>query len=295
MKLGKEYIFAGISIACWGTVATVSKLLMAEMDAIYALAFSFLFATIFLFIYNLKQGHLKKLKTLSKSTIIRMLLVGSLGILFYNWFFLLGTTYLPAQEAFVINYLWPAFIIIFSCILLHEKMTFGKMAAVIFSFAGIILATSNGNIQNLLGGSIKGLFFSFLAAVSYGLYCTLNKKEQFEKNISIFLAYFSGAIVAFIWIFVTKKFRLPSCTETLGLMWNGIISNAFPFLTWAFALDIGNTAIIANLAYLTPFVSLFVTHFVLGEKITIFSVGGLLLIIVGIGIQFFSKSPAEKL
>lgn len=50
-------------------------------------------------------------------------------------------------------------------------------------------------------------------------------------------------------------------------------------------MNLGNTAVIANLAYLTPFVSLILTHFVLGEKITVFSVLGLVLIVTGIIIQ----------
>ena len=50
-------------------------------------------------------------------------------------------------------------------------------------------------------------------------------------------------------------------------------------------MNLENTAVIANLAYLTPFVSLILTHFVLGEKITVFSVLGLVLIVTGIIIQ----------
>ena len=50
-------------------------------------------------------------------------------------------------------------------------------------------------------------------------------------------------------------------------------------------MNLGNTAVIANLAYLTPFVSLLLKHFVLGEKITVFSVLGLVLIVTGIIIQ----------
>ncbi len=289
MSTKKEYLFAGTSILCWGTVATISKLLMNNMDAMFALAFSFLFATVVLFFYNIKKKNFKKLSSISGKSILEMLLIGSLGILFYNLLFLLGTTYLPAQEAFVINYLWPAFIIIFSCIILREKMTLGKFAAIVFSFVGIIIATSNGNISNLLGGSIKGLVFSFLAAISYGLYCTLNKQKNFDKNISMFLAYLSGTIVAFTWVFISGTFRIPTGLELAGLMWNGIFCNALSFLTWAFALDIGNTAVIANLAYLTPFVSLFVTHFALGEEITIYSILGLILIVLGIIIQFLFK------
>ena len=44
----KEYLYAGTSVLCFGTVATVSKLLMNQLDALYVLAFSFLFATLFL-------------------------------------------------------------------------------------------------------------------------------------------------------------------------------------------------------------------------------------------------------
>ena len=58
-------------------------------------------------------------------------------------------------------------------------------------------------------------------------------------------------------------------------------------------MNLGNTAVIANLAYLTPFVSLILTHFVLGEKITVFSVLGLLLIVTGIIIQMVVNKKME--
>lgn len=154
-----------------------------------------------------------------------MILIGSLGVFFYNYFLLLGTARLKAQTAFVINELWPALIILFSCWILKEKMNPGKAAAVIFSFLGILVVTTDGKLTILTG------------------------------------------------------------SQAAGMLWNGIICNALPYLTWALALDLGNTAVIANLAYLTPFVSLILTHFVLGEKITVFSVLGLLLIVTGIIIQ----------
>ena len=78
------------------------------------------------------------------------------------------------------------------------------------------------------------------------------------------------------------------------MIWNGVICNALPYLTWALALDLGNTAVIANLAYLTPFVSLLCTHFVLGEKITVFSVLGLVLIVTGIAIQMLVNKKIGK-
>ena len=63
-----------------------------------------------------------------------MVVIGSLGVFFYNYFLLLGTARLEAQTAFVINELWPALIILFSWWILGEKMNIGKAAAVVFSF-----------------------------------------------------------------------------------------------------------------------------------------------------------------
>ena len=60
----KEYLYAGTSVLCFGTVATVSKLLMNQLDALYVLAFSFLFATLFLGVYNWKKGFLCEVKKL---------------------------------------------------------------------------------------------------------------------------------------------------------------------------------------------------------------------------------------
>ncbi|SFQ13890.1 Permease of the drug/metabolite transporter (DMT) superfamily [Lachnospiraceae bacterium XBB1006] len=293
MLLKKEYALAGISVLCWGTVATVTKILAGQLDAMYALAFSFLFASLFLFIYNVKHRTLSKLRSISKGTLLRMVAVGSLGVLFYNLFLLLGEVTLPAQVAFLINDLWPALIIIFSCIILKERFTIAKLIAIVCSIVGIFISTSNGDFRFLLHTSISGVIFCSMAAVCYGLYCTLNKREDYDKGISVFVSYLSGSVIAFLWIIATGKFHMPTTADTIALAFNGIIANALPYLTWALALDIGNTAIIANLAYLTPFVSLAVTHYVLGEKVTIYSFLGLFLILAGIGIQILMQKKTD--
>lgn len=290
----KEYLYAGTSVLCFGTVATISKLLMNELDAMYVLAFSFLAASLFLFVYNWKKGFLEDLKKISFMMLVRMTVVGSLGVFFYNYFLLMGTDLLDAQTAFVINELWPALIIIFSCWILGERMNLGKIAAVVFSFIGILVVTTDGKIMEFNLGNPKGVIFCLLAAICYGLYCTLNKKETYDKNLSVMVSYATCTILAFIIIIIQGKLSVPTTSQAAGMAYNGIISNALPYLTWALALDIGNTAVIANLAYLTPFVSLLCTHFVLDEKITFFSVLGLVLIVLGIVIQMFVQRISDK-
>jgi len=75
----------------------------------------------------------------------------------------------------------------------------------------------------------------------------------------------------------------------LGLGWNGIFVLAVATTTWAMALDRGKTTVISNLAYITPFLSLVWTALFLHEQISLWSVAGLVIIILGILIQLKDK------
>ena len=58
---------------------------------------------------------------------------------------------------------------------------------------------------------------------------------------------------------------------------------------WALALEKGNTAKVSNLAYITPCLSLICTALILKEQISILSVAGLCVIVLGILIQLKEK------
>lgn len=80
--------------------------------------------------------------------------------------------------------------------------------------------------------------------------------------------------------------------QLLGFAWNGIFTMAIANTAWMIALESGKTAKISNLAYITPFLSLIWTAIILKEKIGIFSILGLVVIVLGIIIQL--KDKKEK-
>jgi len=289
LHIEKQYKYVAVPIIFWGTLATLNKLLLKSLDAMFVLAVSSIVAFIFLFIFNLFTGKLRKLKTYSLSDIVRMVALGILGFFCYNLFYLLGIDVLPAQEAMILNYMWPAMIIIFSCIILKEIMTLKKIAATLMSIVGVIVVASEGDISKIASGNLKGIVFCLLAAVSYGLYSVLNKKEDFDKSIAIMIGYLSTAIIAFICIAITGTESTINLGIVFGILYNGIACNAISYLFWVLALDKGNTAIISNLAYLTPFISLIVCAVILHENISWYSIIGLVMIVSGIFVQSVGK------
>lgn len=295
-KMKKACLLAGITIFCWGLLAAVSKRLLAVLDTMQVLAYTSLFATAFLLAVNLATGRLRLLKRLSARALAQMVGTGLLGVYLYRMLLFLGISRLPAQTAFVLNYLWPAFTILFGALLLKETMTAAKLAAVALSALGVLVNTAQGSLKNIfVNGDTVGMLCCVGAALLYGLYAVLNKKEGCDKFEGMLLAYLASTVCAFGFLGASGRAPvLPGGAELAALAFVGVVCNALPYLTWALALDRGDTAILSNLAYLTPFVSLGATHVLLGEPVTVYAFAGLALITAGIAVQIAGEEHLLK-
>lgn len=281
----KPYLYAFGAIAFWSTTATVSKLLLHSFSTIQILAVCSLVAAVFLLGVNLVRGKLALLRSYRPRDLLITAGVGLLGTFFYNMFLVLGIDRLLASQAMIINYLWPMMAVVAGCLLLKERLTPRKAAAVVLSFLGVVLVTTNGELTGLSGSSLTGAALCVLAAVSYGLFVVLNKRLSYDPTVSMMLYYIVSALVAVSCILVTGDAPRLSGPESLGLLWIGLGDYSIAYVSWALAMKAGQTAKIANLAYITPFLSLVVAHFFLGDPITLWSVGGLLVIVAGIFLQ----------
>ena len=288
----KEYVYAGISIALWSTIATVTKLLLGSFGSMQILAYSSMFAFLFLLIINIVKGNLKGLKKWNLKDYAELGIIGLLGTFFYNLFLFLGMNCMLASEAFIINYLWPMTAIVCGCIILKEQMTIKKAVAVLMSFIGVIIVTSNGNLLQINKSTVIGAFYCILAAVSYGLFTVLNKKKAFDEYLSMMYFYFIASVVSLPFTLFSGANVSIDIASLLGFAWIGIFTSALPITFWAIALKLGDTAKVSNLAYATPFLSLVWTCTILKEPFSIYSVLGLIVIILGILIQLKDSKKA---
>lgn len=293
----KSYIFAGISILFWSTVATVTKLLLnSGHNSMQVLWISGLFSGLFLLGANMVTGKIKKLKKYTVKDFVISILIGLPGTFFYYVFYYGGAAILPASQAFIVNYMWPIMSVVFACIILREKMTLKKGIAIVVSFLGVGIVTG----KELLAFSfdaLTGVALCLLGAVSYGVFTVLNKKYHYDKMLSMMLNYFVSFVIATVINAVTGGLFIPSLAELAGFAWNGIFTMAIACTAWAIALDNGNTAKISNLAYITPFLSLVWTWLVLGDQgiKDPYSLIGLTVIVLGIFIQLISfKKHKDK-
>ena len=287
------YIYAGVTIFMWSTIAVVSKLLLGLFNNFQVLWVSSFFGSVMLLVLNTAAGIIKQLKHFKLRDYLTVLMAGLPGTFLYYVFYYAGTAILPsASQAFIINYLWPIMSVVFACVINKEKMTFRKAIAISVSFLGIAIVTSKDLFQPS-GGDISviliGALMCVLGAVSYGLFTALTNRFNYEKSLIIMVSFIATFLITTVINAVNGDLFIPQGIEILGFVWNGIFVMALASTGWALALQLGDTVKISNLAYITPFLSLVWVSLVLKEELSILSVIGLIVIVGGIFIQLKEK------
>ena len=282
----KSYLYASITVLIWATLATVVKIILSDIPNFEALTISSVFAFVFLLIMNIINGSVKELKHYRLKDYLMMSGLGFLGLFLYSALYYYGISALSSQEACILNYLWPLMIVVFACILLKEKLTARKLIAMGMSFAGIVVLTVGTGGAASSGNRLWGIVACVTAAVCYGLFSVLNKKHSLNQNITMMWIWLTVSVCSLVFGLIFEKWQPIVGIQWLGLGWLGVVVNAVAYLLWAIALkNAEDSAKVANLAYLVPFLSIVLSSVVLKEQITVNMVIAVVLIVGGILLQ----------
>lgn len=284
-----SYVYVALAILLWGSTAAVSKLILRDISSIQLIFYSFPFSIIGLFSILLFQGKVKELCKYRAHDFLKLAGMGFLGCFLYYIFLFGAIERTSAQEAFIVNYLWPIVVVFFGVLILKEKFSWKTACSIAFSFVGVGIVVSKGQALNFHQINLTAAGMAASGAVVYGLFSVLGKKLHYEVYSSMFYYYLFGFVYVAVSLFLFSSIPVVSMGQLLGLAWIGIFTNGLAFVFWFKALEIGDTARMSNLVFLTPFVSLCFIALLTGEAILLSSILGLLLIVLGVFIQGRSK------
>ena len=112
-----SYIYVSFAIILWASTAAVGKLIVQEITNVQLMFYSFIFSITGLFLIVLFQRKLKLLKEYNLKDYLHMAGMGFVGCYLYYIFLFGALMFAPAQEAFIVNYLWPLMVVIFAIII----------------------------------------------------------------------------------------------------------------------------------------------------------------------------------
>lgn len=282
----KAIIFALLSVLCWSTVAPAFKLALKEISVIQLLTISAGVATIVLFFINLFTGKIKQLVKINGRDILWSLLFGFINPVVY--YIVLFTAYdrLPAQMAQPLNYTWPVMLSILAIPFLKQKLPLKALMALLISFAGVVvISVQNKDISGLESDAL-GIFLALISSVAWAIYWLLQFKSRLDKSLQLFVNFTFSFIFMLIIFFIAGESIPIGKDAWIPSVWTGIFEMGLTFMLWMKAMEYAEkTHVVSNLAFLSPFVSLFFINLVLKETITLYTVIGLSLIIIGILLQ----------
>jgi drug/metabolite transporter (DMT)-like permease len=289
----KAYLFAFAAIACWSTIGSAFKLSLRYTDPANLLFTASLVACMVLFVILMVQGNVS---ILFKTTIKEALFSAFLGFLNpYLYYMVLLQAYdlLRAQEAGTLNYIWPLALVLLSIPMLRQKIGAASILAILISFGGIILisfhpeqASGNSPAAHPLGVAL-----ALGSAIAWSLYWIFNIRDRRESVSKLFLNFCFGTLYTGITLTVTGGFQPATLPGLAGGIYLGFFEMGITFVLWLNALKYSSTtARVSNLIYLSPFISLIIIHFTVGESILPSTIAGLFLIVAGIGLQQYLKT-----
>ncbi|VVB77808.1 putative transporter in sor 3'region [uncultured archaeon] len=290
----EAYLYVILSVVLWGSSASVGKLLLKNLNNIQVSLFISIIAFLTLLIITIFQKKLNLIKKYKTKDYAYFALMGFIGIFLYYVFFYGALMFSSAQEAFIVNYTWPVFIVIFSILFKYETFSFKKILAITLGFIGVFIVITQGSLNINLINNTMGVILAFAGAICYGLFSVITKKKDYERTTSMTLFYLFTSVYFIIAVIFFSTLPKINISETLGLLWLGIFPSGLAFLFWQLALKYGDTAKISNIIFLTPFVSLVYIYFLIGEKIMISSVIGLVIIIFGIILQSYNSKKQKN-
>jgi drug/metabolite transporter (DMT)-like permease len=285
--LQKEaYKYALVAIFCWSTVATAFKISLNYLSPTELVLYASLMSTLVLLSIVIYQNKLADVKTHIKSNFKLVFALGCINPFLYYLVLFKAYDLLPAQEAQAINYTWALMLAFLSVIFLKQKLTINDILAGIICYFGVLIISTKGSPFSLSFSNLDGVFLALLSTIIWSMYWIINTKIKTDSIVGLFSNFVIVMPIVITYFLLTQPLVIPDIKGLLAASYVGFFEMGITFLFWLKAMQVAtSTSKIANLIFISPFISLIFIYFIVGEKIYFSTIVGLTTIIIGLGIQ----------
>ena len=290
------YVYAGIAIFLWSTVASAFKLSLRHLDPLQLLLYANVVSILVLLALLAAQRRLYLLKRYDRRDLLRLAGLGALNPFLYYVILFQAYDLLPAQQAQPLNFTWAITLALLSVPLLGQRIGIRAFAALLISYSGVVTIATEGDVLGLQFTSLPGVACALGSTVIWALYWIYNTRDTGDPVAALFVGFcFSLPLI----LVTTALFSSPVVTSWQGLAgaaYVGAFEMGIAFVFWLQALrHSSTTAKVGNLIFLAPFLSLVFIHYLVGEEIVPATYVGLVLIVAGNVIQQWPAKPRTAL
>jgi len=282
-RQGRAYLYALIAVLIWSTIASAFKISLRFLEPIQLLLYSGSVSTLLLAVILCMQGKFRLIFRCTRRQYAMSLLLGFLNPFLYYLILLKAYAILPAQQAQPLNYTWAITLALLSVPLLGQKLRLAELGALLLSYAGVVVIATEGNLLSLHFTDGVGVVLALASTIIWALYWIYNTRDSRDPVVALLVNFLCSFPFVLAYCLIFSELVWPSLPGLLGAVYIGFFEMGACFVLWLLALrQAENTARIGSLIFLSPFLSLFFIHFLVGEEILPATLIGLALIVAGL-------------
>lgn len=283
-------IFGLLAAAIWGGMYVVSDVVLKTIPPFTLLTIRLILGILVLGIMvYLQRARLQK-PTWSQT--LQLIGIGVLGFGISVGAQFVGTDESSAINGSLVTSASPAFILLFAAILLHEKMTFPRVTAVVLATIGVLVIIDPGK-ADFSSDTFRGNVALAIASITWGLYSILIRRvsAKIDTLVVTLIAFVGGLLLTVPTSFIELQTRPIGSIDggtILGILYLGIVSTAGAMWLWNRAFALIDASIASLTFFAQPLVGTVLSVILLKQQILPSLIIGGVLIILGVLLSIYS-------
>jgi len=282
----KAYLYALGAVLIWSTVASAFKISLRTLSPAHLLLYANLVSVLLLGGILLCRRELGMALPKNRQELVRSAGFGILNPFLYYLILFKAFDLLPAQEAQPLNYTWAITLSLLAVPLLKQKLCLREVLAILVSYSGVLVISTRGDLLGLNFTDPLGVALALGSTIVWALYWIFNVRDSRPPLAGLFMNFLCALPLILIYCLFFTEMRVPDLTGFLGAVYIGCFEMGISFFLWLQALKYtASAARISSLIFISPFISLVLIHFLVGEEILPSTFYGLVLIVAGLVLQ----------
>ncbi|TVP44890.1 MAG: DMT family transporter [Halomonas sp.] len=289
MSQDRQAILYGLgAVALWSTVATAFKVALVWMSPLELMWLAAFVSWALMGAIVIRRGEMPSALRSGWKTAAWAGLMNPVA-----YYLVLFAAYdrLPGQEAMALNYTWALAMAYLAVPLLGQRLTRMDIVAGLVAYAGVWVIATRGAVLNVSFADPVGVILALASTLLWALYWLLNARDPRPPLVGQWQNFSVGLPVLTILLLCGPGFQWHGWAAFGAGVYVGLFEMGLAFILWQLAVHkVSRTAKVSNLIFLSPPVSLMLLFLVVGEPILPSTLAGLVLILLGLGLQQRQKA-----
>ena len=281
MHRDRRALLLGLAaVLLWSTVATAFKVALRYLDVFQLVFYASVTSALALLVAVAARGQVAELGVELKRSPGYYLAMAALNPCLYYVVLLFAYDLLPAQQASAINYTWAITLSLLAVPLLKQPLKARDTIAAAGGYFGVLIIATRGDLSGLEFDSGAGVMLALGSTVLWASYWIASARNPRDATVALCLSFLLAVPMSALVCGLFSELVLPGWQGLAAAVYLGLFEMGVTFMLWSAALRTATrVALVGNLIFLSPFLSLVFIQAVLGEDIHPATLVGLCLIV----------------